>query len=150
MKEKTKQIIGFLIGLTIAIGLDQWTKRLAVSHLKGQEPQVIWNGVFEFFYSENRGAAFGMLQGKQTFFFLVAAIVMIAVVYVIYRMPTQGKYLPLVVCSFLIAAGAIGNMIDRISQGYVVDFLYFKLINFPIFNLADCYVTVATACLMIL
>ena len=49
-----------------------------------------------------------------------------------------------------IAAGAAGNLIDRVSQGYVVDFLYFKLIDFPIFNVADCYVTVATAILMVL
>ena len=70
--------------------------------------------------------------------------------YLIYKMPSDGKYRPLAVCLMMISAGAVGNMIDRVSQGYVVDFLYFKLINFPIFNVADCYVTIGAACLVFL
>ena len=132
------------------MGLDQWTKGLVVQSLKGQKPFVIWNGVFEFYYSENRGAAFGMMQEKQLFFFLIAVLVLGAVAYLIYKMPSDGKYRPLAVCLMMISAGAVGNMIDRVSQGYVVDFLYFKLINFPIFNVADCYVTIAAACLVLL
>lgn len=147
---KTVQIICFLAGLLAAIAADQWTKALAVSHLKGQPPFVVIDGVFELLYSENRGAAFGMLQGRQGFFFLVALVVVAAVIYFLWRMPVKRKYVPMTVCLFLIAAGAVGNMIDRVSQGYVVDFLYFKLINFPIFNVADCYVTAATALLLIL
>lgn len=150
MTQKSKQIIGFLIGLFLAVGLDQWTKYLAVVRLKGQEPFVIWENVFEFLYSENRGAAFGMMQGKQFFFFLVAAAVILGVAYLMYRMPADKRYLPLVICLFLITAGAIGNMIDRIRLGYVVDFLYFSLIDFPIFNVADCYVTIATGLAMLL
>ena len=64
MNFKIKQIIWFVTGVLACIGLDQWTKALAVSRLKGQPPFVILDGVFEFFYSENRGAAFGMLQGS--------------------------------------------------------------------------------------
>ena len=58
--------------------------------------------------------------------------------------------MPLALCLMMVCAGAVGNMIDRVSQGYVVDFLYFKLINFPIFNVADCYVTIAAASLVLL
>ena len=65
--------------------------------------------------------------------------------YVLYKMPEEKKYRILHVLLSLIAAGAIGNMIDRIRLDYVVDFIYFVLINFPIFNVADIYVTVATA-----
>ena len=54
------------------------------------------------------------------------------------------------VCLMMVSAGAVGNMIDRIGQGYVVDFLYFKLINFPIFNVADCYVTISAFLLILL
>lgn len=143
-------ILGFLAGTALLTALDQWTKKLAVAHLKGQEPFVIWDGVFELFYSENRGAAFGMLQGKHGFFFLVAALVFIAVLYAMWKLPGTVRYLPLRCCLTLIAAGAAGNLIDRVVQGYVVDFLYFKLIDFPIFNVADCYVTVATAVLLFL
>ena len=149
-KQKQSLIISFLIGFAILAGLDQWTKGLAVQSLKGQKPFVIWNGVFEFYYSENRGAAFGMMQEKQLFFFLIAVLVLGAVAYLIWKMPPEGRYRPLAVCLMMISAGAVGNMIDRVSQGYVVDFLYFKLINFPIFYVADCYVTVGAACLVFL
>ena len=64
-----------MIGFIILVGLDQWTKGLVVAHLKGNGPYVIWDGVFEFLYSENRGAAFGMMQEKQLFFFLIALAV---------------------------------------------------------------------------
>lgn len=150
MKSKITQIVSFLIGLIAALALDQWTKQLAVLHLKDQQPFVIWNGVFELLYSENRGAAFGMLQGRQGFFFLVAAVVAVAVIYAMIRMPLTKKYVPLTICMLMVMSGAIGNMIDRMTNGYVVDFLYFRLINFPIFNVADCYVTVSAFVLVLL
>lgn len=150
MSKKAKQILFFIAGLLVSIGLDQWTKYLAVSSLKGKAPFIIWEGVFEFYYSENRGAAFGMMQGRQGFFFLVAAIVITGVFYLLIKTPADRKYLPFTGCLFLLVSGAVGNMIDRLTQGYVVDFLYFKLINFPIFNVADCYVVIATAVLIIL
>lgn len=149
-KQKKSMITSFLIGFVILVGLDQWTKGLVVANLKGQKPFVIWENVFEFYYSENRGAAFGMMQEKQLFFFLIALLVLGAVVYLMLRMPADRRYRPLAVCLMMVSAGAVGNMIDRVSQGYVVDFLYFKLINFPIFNVADCYVTIAAACLVLL
>ena len=68
----------------------------------------------------------------------------------LWRMPDGKHYRPLAVCLMLIASGAVGNMIDRITQSYVVDFLYFSLINFPIFNVADCYVTCSAVGLVLL
>ena len=134
----------------LLIALDQWAKSMAYNTLRVNGPLVLIKGVFELLYSENRGAAFGMMQEKQLFFFLIAVLVLGAVAYLIYKMPSDGKYRPLAVCLMMISAGAVGNMIDRVSQGYVVDFLYFKLINFPIFNVADCYVTIGAACLVFL
>lgn len=142
MNTKLRQFFIFFIGLGVSIGLDQFTKHLAVVHLKGQKPVVLIKGVFEFYYSENRGAAFGMLQGRQGFFFLIAAAVILAVLWAVYRMPAGRRYLPLMCSLFLLVSGAVGNMIDRLTQKYVVDFLYFKLIDFPIFNVADCYVVI--------
>lgn len=92
---------------------------------KGNSPLVLIRGVFELYYSENRGAAFGMLQEKQLFFFLIAVLVLAGVLYMLWRMPDGKHYRPLAVCLMLIASGAVGNMIDRITQSYVVDFLYF-------------------------
>ena len=150
MKQKRSFFTSFLIGFVILVGLDQWTKGLAVKHLMDQPPFVIWDGVFELLYSENRGAAFGMMQGKQFFFFLIALVVLAAVVYLLWKMPVTERYMPMAVCLMMVSAGAVGNMIDRIGQGYVVDFLYFKLINFPIFNVAACYVTISAFLLILL
>ncbi len=152
MKNKAVNLLFWAVSSLVLIAADQYTKMLAVSRLKDQKPFVIWEGVFEFLYSENRGAAFGMLQGRQGIFFIIAVIVLAAAVYVMLRMPgrEQGRYRWLKLCTTMITAGAVGNMIDRVSQGYVVDFLYFKLINFPIFNVADIYVTVAAALLFLL
>ena len=75
-----------------------------------------------------------------------------AAIYVMWRMPgwSSLRYLGLRMCTILITAGALGNMVDRTTQGYVVDFLYFKLIDFPIFNVADIYVTVTFIVLVLL
>lgn len=150
MKEKRSFFISFLVGFVILVGLDQWTKGLAVRYLMGGGPVPVWDGVFEFLYSENRGAAFGMLQGRQFFFFVIAVAVLGAVLYLLWKMPLARRFMPMAVCLMMVAAGAVGNMIDRVTQGFVVDFLYFKLINFPIFNLADCYVTIAAFLLILL
>ena len=138
MNQKIKAVLGFLVSGAVLTAIDQWTKSLAVAGLKGKEPFVIWKG------------AFGVLQGKHGFFFLVAACVFVAALYVTWKLPDEKKFVPLRICVTLITAGAAGNLIDRVVQGYVVDFLYFILIDFPIFNVADCYVTVATAVLLIL
>lgn len=149
-RQKKSLLASFIIGFLILVGLDQWTKGMVTAHLKGHSPFVIWHDVFELFYSENRGAAFGVMQEKQLFFFLIALLVLAVVVYIMVKMPSDRKYRPLALALMLVSSGAVGNMIDRISQGYVVDFLYFKLIDFPIFNMADCYVTIGALCLVLL
>ena len=81
---------------------------------------------------------------------MVAVIVLAGVGYAFCRMPFNRHYLPLWACLVLLVSGALGNMIDRISRQFVVDFLYFSLIDFPIFNVADCYVTVSAILLVFL
>lgn len=127
----------------ITVILDQWTKHLAVLHLKEQEPCIILDGIFQLHYLENRGAAFGLMQNQRLFFFISTLIITIMVVWFYTRVPMTKKYLPLRVCSIFILSGGIGNFIDRIRLNYVVDFFYFELIDFPIFNVADIYVTVS-------
>jgi len=142
-------IIDFII-MCILIFIDQYTKLIAVVYLKDQAGFPLISGVLEFNYLENRGAAFGMLQNQKWFFIFVATIILGCIIYVLYKAPTEKKYIILHFLLTFIAAGAIGNMIDRIRLNYVVDFIYFKLINFPIFNVADIYVTVCTIVLAIL
>lgn len=145
---KRYSLFGVLV--ILAVLLDQWTKRLAYENLRVNGPVVLLKGVFELLYSENRGAAFGILQGKQSFFFLVALAVLVVVILFLARLPFEKRYVPLFVCMVLLASGALGNLIDRVMRGFVVDFFYFRLIDFPIFNVADCYVVVAAALLILL
>lgn len=127
--------------IVLLIMLDQLTKLWAKTSLKGHPDITIIDNVFSLHYLENHGAAFGMLQNKQAFFLIMTSIILCGVVYAYYRLPDTPKYRPLEIVSLFITAGAIGNLIDRIAYGYVVDFLYFELIDFPVFNVADCYVT---------
>ena len=103
-----------------------------------------------FSYLRNSGAAWGMLSGKINLFLVFTVIVMLIVTYVIINLPATRKYMPLLITCTLLVSGAVGNFIDRVRFGYVRDFIYFKLINFPVFNVADCYVTVSVALLIIL
>lgn len=139
-----------LLGICALVALDQYTKYLAVIHLKDKPAFNIVNGVLELNYLENKGAAFGMLQNQKAFFIFVAVVILGVIGYVLFKVPERKKYRILHLLLSLIAAGAIGNMIDRIRFDYVVDFIYFVLINFPIFNVADIYVTVSTVALVFL
>lgn len=148
-----RRIILLIVDLLLAILLitfDQLTKYYAVLMLKDQPPYSVVDGVFELHYLENNGAAFGILQGQKFFFLFIAAIVLGMIFYVLFKMPYQKKYIKLHMTLVLITSGAIGNLIDRVRFNYVVDFLYFSLINFPVFNVADIYVTVAAFFLVIL
>ena len=140
MKNLKKYILAFL-SVAGLVGLDQWTKSLAVTHLQGKPGHVLIPGVFELLYTENRGAAFGIFQNQRIVFLIITAVILLAVIYCFVKIPSTKRFLPLQCLCVLIVSGAIGNMIDRLLNGYVVDFLYFSLIDFPVFNVADCYVT---------
>lgn len=149
MKNIKKYLPG-IIGIIILIFLDQITKYFAIAKLKNQNPFIIIEDIFQLQYLENRGAAFGLLQGKKMIFIIMGIIILAAVIYIYVKMPVTKKYLPLRICAVMIASGAIGNMIDRIRLNYVVDFFYFELIDFPVFNVADIYVTVSAFGLVLL
>lgn len=134
----------------LLVGLDQLTKGLAIRFLKGQDPLVIWDGVFELRYLENRGAAFGMFQGQRVFFLIMGLLVFAVGVYLFLRMSEDARFFPFRLIGIFVVAGAWGNMLDRFRLSYVVDFFYFRLIDFPIFNVADIYVSVSVAVLAVL
>lgn len=144
MKKHIK-IFSLIIILIIA---DQLTKLWALADLRGSEGIPVISGVFELQYLENRGAAFGILQDKQILFLLITVAVAVLLTYIYIRIPEEKKYTPIRICYVLLMAGAFGNLIDRVARGYVVDFFYFKLIDFPIFNVADIYVTVTMVLLI--
>ncbi len=145
----TKIIVGLFAGILL-IAFDQWTKMLAVSHLMGKSDYVFIDGVFELHYLENRGAAFGILQDQKVLFVVLTLLILAAIVYIyLCRLPQGRRYLALHIITILFFSGALGNFIDRLAKGFVVDFFYFSLIDFPVFNVADIYVTVAAGLLLV-
>ncbi len=133
----------------LLIALDQFTKHLAVSNLK-ENPFVIIPKVFQLTYHENNGAVWGILSGKIIFLILVTLLLLFLMVFLYLKIPKDKRYNAIRIILVFICAGAVGNLIDRVFNGYVVDFIYFELIDFPVFNLADCYVTLSSILLIIL
>lgn len=150
MKKYSKYISFLLVSVSLII-LDQITKYLAVKNLKAQSDYPVIKDILEFKYLENTGAAWGIFGGKRFVFMIFTIIVLIFLIFALFRIEKvlwllENKKAGIAlqwVMVFLIA-GAIGNFIDRIRLGYVIDFIYFKLIDFPVFNVADCYVTIST------
>ena len=128
---KSKSVLMGVIGFLILVLADQWTKKMAVLRLKDQDPIVLIKNVFELYYLENRGAAFGIFQGKRVILLIITIIILVFLASCFWRIPYTRKY-------------------DRMYNGYVVDFFYFKVINFPIFNVADIYVTCSAIFLAVL
>ena len=144
-KKKIFNLLFYIIGIVVLTELDQITKALAEAKLLGKPDFKIIGDAFVFSYLRNSGAAWGMLSGKINLFLVFTVIVMLIVTYVIINLPATRKYMPLLITCTLLVSGAVGNFIDNVR-----DFIYFKLINFPVFNVADCYVTVSVALLIIL
>ena len=150
-KEKKSGFSVFCAVLLIfLVFADQLSKAAAVTRLKpvGQIPVI--RNVLSLLYLENRGAAFGMLKERQWNFVLIAAGVLLFVLYFFIKLPARKKFRPLGICLVLIAAGAAGNLIDRVLRGYVIDFIYFELIDFPVFNVADICICVGIGCMILL
>ena len=126
---------------------DRITKNLASAHLM-QGDKVLIPGVLSLHYLENRGAAWGIFQNAFWLFFIITIIVVGIMVIFYARIPFEKKYYLLRFTIIMLTAGAIGNFIDRAVWHYVVDFIYFEWINFPVFNVADCYVCISAVLLV--
>ena len=148
---KTKRSILEILLFVFAVIIDRITKIWAVQTLMDRPAIPIIQNIIEFYYlpSRNTGAAFGMLKGHQALFLIIGLIVVLVIGFILYNMPSDKKFTVINVLLVLIAAGGVGNMIDRFIQNYVVDFIYISCINFPIFNVADIYVSVSTVILAI-
>lgn len=130
----------------LLIGIDQLSKILALKYLKNIGSIPIIQDMFHLTYVENRGAAFGMFQNNQIVFIIVAVVASIVGLYYIYK-----KKLNLLgnISIVLIISGAIGNLIDRVRLGFVVDYFDFRFIWDYVFNVADIFVVVGTILLCI-
>ena len=143
--KKIKSIKGILLGLLglgLLIGLDQLVKYWVYHDLRTIGRINLIPGVLCFAYASNDGAAWGMLSGARILNLLPIVIALI-LIYGYVCVPESKRFLPLNICMVVLTAGAIGNRIDRSVYGKVQDFIYFELIDFPVFNVADCYIVVS-------
>jgi len=124
--------------VVFVVFLDQFTKYLAAKYLMPVGSYPVIKHFFHLTYVENRGAAFGMLQNKTLFFIVITVVVGIVLIYSMIKLPENSLYNYTLA---MILGGAIGNLIDRVRLGYVVDFIDFKF--FPaVFNIADSFIVV--------
>lgn len=130
----------YILGILLCIGLDQWTKWLAIEHLKGQGLLLVFDGVLGLRYVENTGAAFSLLSGKQWLLISISVIMTLVLAGLMYQALKNRETFWVPLAYMLIISGAIGNLIDRVRLNYVVDFLEFQFIQFPVFNLADVFI----------
>ena len=139
-----KTRIKYVLLIIILLFLDQITKYMAARYLYHPDgPTVVFliPGVISLQYLENYGAAFGMLQGQKIFFVFITCIAVFLMGWVWLKLKICKRYQPLHLILTFLFAGAVGNFIDRIRNGYVIDFICAEFIDFPIFNVADIYVT---------
>lgn len=139
-----------VIVAVLLVGLDQVTKYLALMQLKPVGSVTFVEGFMDFTFVENRGVAFGMFSGQKWFILLLTGIIVAVMVYYFVRLPHSRQYQWVRGAMVLVLAGAVGNMIDRIFRGYVVDFFEFTFFDWPVFNVADIYVVVGVILLAIL
>lgn len=137
----------YYIFALLIIGIDQYTKYVTVANIKLYEVVEVFPNILSWMYLRNTGAAWSILEGQMWFFYIVTVIVVVVVVYYLQKYGHQSKLLSLSL-SFILA-GSIGNVIDRVRFGYVVDMIRLEFIDFPIFNVADIALSVGVA-LMIL
>lgn len=135
-----------VLGLVL-IALDQLTKFWVVAHIELGEIKPFLPPIFSLTYLRNYGAAFSMLQNQQGLFALVTVVFLAGAGYYFYRKATS---LWIELALLLVISGGIGNFIDRLRLGYVVDMVHLDFMDFAIFNVADAYLTVGVAFMLLL
>jgi signal peptidase II len=146
MKERIKHLILFLI----IVGVDQAVKLWIKQNVMNKDPLVIIPKVLNLQYHENTGAVWGIMSGKVQFLSIFTFFILVVILFVYFKIPQNKKFNALKIICVFIMGGAVGNLIDRIVLGHVVDYIYFEIINFPLFNIADSCLTVSCILLFIL
>lgn len=143
--KNSKQITIYILpilAISFLTAIDQLTKYMVTSDFVLYESRPVIEGIFSFTYIRNEGIAWGMFAGGRIIFSILAILIIPFLLWIYHRTVELNAFKFIRVATIFLAAGAIGNLIDRIKLGYVIDFLEFKFIDFPVFNVADIYVTV--------
>ncbi len=130
----------YILSAILIIAFDQITKILTVKNFRLGETKEIIPYVLSFTYVKNEGAAFGILQGARFFFIILTIVILLLAIYYIIKMRPTSRLEKWALC--FIAGGAVGNFIDRAIYGFVCDFILLDFIDFPVFNIADCFVCI--------
>lgn len=146
--QKSRRLLWWcLAGAAVLIAMDQAVKSWALRTLRVNGDIRLIPDVLHLMYRENYGAAFSILQNQTVLLVSVTGVVLLALLVLLV---TGRVRPPLLIAAFsLVIAGGIGNLIDRVSRGFVVDYIYFVPIDFPVFNLADCCVVIGTALIVL-
>ena len=136
-------LLSIIVG---AVCLDQLTKWMAVIWLQGEPSFPLWRDVLHFTFVKNEGAAFGMLAEHRWVFMVVSSVAIVGLSVYLFRHRKDSLWIQIPLA--MIIGGGIGNMIDRVMLGYVIDFIDFTLIDFAVFNVADSFVCVGAVTLM--
>lgn len=143
----TRLLVVYFLISALLVGLDQWSKYLTVQNISLGETKEFIPGFLSLTHLRNTGAAWSLLEGKMIFFYVITVIVSVVIIYLLIKNYKKSIWYS-VGLSFVLA-GAIGNFIDRVRLGYVVDMLQTDFINFPIFNVADSTLVVGVICIFI-
>lgn len=138
-----------MILIALLTALDQFTKYMIQTSFELYESKEVIDGVLSFTYVQNRGMAWGMFQGKIPVFAIFTAVILILAFRVLYNVVDEKRYCFVKYVIIFLISGGLGNLIDRLTLGYVVDFIHATIIDFPVFNVADIYVTVSMFAMMI-
>jgi len=139
----------YFVGVIVLLVLDQITKHYAVSQLIGKGQVDFIPNLLGFRYTENTGAAFSILREKQLLLILLTSVVIVALIGYFIKAIRTDVHMVVRISYMMIIAGAVGNLIDRVRLNYVIDFLEFRFMSFPIFNIADVCVVVGVILLAI-
>lgn len=141
-------VLTYLLIACACVGFDQLTKYWAILYLKDQPNFLIWPDVFEFEYCENTGAAFSLFRDHVWLLSVISIVFLTAITVAVFRVKLPNiRWVR--VAALLIVSGGVGNLIDRLARGFVVDFISVELIDFPIFNIADCFVCIGAIVLLV-
>ena len=140
---KITRYAALIIFSVILALIDQITKYLVIQNIELKEEIPVIGDAVVLTYIRNTGTAWSLLSGKTVFLLIVTFIVCAGIIYIYNNIILEDRFRALRIFLITIMGGAIGNMIDRIRLQYVIDFIYFKIINFPVFNFADICVTVS-------
>ncbi len=143
----TRLLVVYFLISALLVGLDQWSKYLTVQNISLGETKEFIPGFLSLTHLRNTGAAWSLLEGKMIFFYVITVIVSVVIIYLLIKNYKKSIWYS-VGLSFVLA-GAIGNFIDSVRLGYVVDMLQTDFMNFPIFNVADSTLVVGVICIFI-